>query len=150
MKILDYNYSAFTIFDRIEFADKQEESMSSPCSMGAVPRQAKAFLPIIPLVSTIKQRPDYRGFFVCAVMDTSDNGLESVSFHVKTGWYLPEYSKPRSVGERLHNSIEPKRQNGQSWIISTRHAHLVSDNRYGAVVKSILSSLAPLSNLLSK
>lgn len=125
MKILDYNYSAFTIFDRIEFADMERKD-TKPLQYGRCAGiSKKPFSQEFPLISTIKQRPDYRGFFVRAVMDTSDNGLESVSFHVKTGWYLPEYSKPRSVGERLHNSIEPKRQNGQSWIISTRHAHLV-------------------------
>ena len=70
LKLMDYNYGALTIFDRIGFAVNTGRSKPSPFSMGTVPKQAKTFFPRIPLESTIKQCPDYKGFFVRAVLQT--------------------------------------------------------------------------------
>lgn len=63
MKLVLYNCAALTGFDRLGFAVNWENGNQSPCSMGAVPDKHKSVLPRIPLASTIKQRPDYRGFF---------------------------------------------------------------------------------------
>ena len=59
---------ALTIFDRIGFAVKPGKSKPSPLSMGTVPKSAKTSFPRIPLKSTIKQCPDFKGFFVSAVL----------------------------------------------------------------------------------
>lgn len=126
MEDIMQNDAAALNFGRFDVAVMREKAEA--LAVWALCRiKQKSFSLRIPLDSTTKQRPDYKGFFafIAAASAALYRSLESAGCTVKTGWYPPRYSKPRSVGERLHNSIEPKRQNGQSWTISTRHAHLV-------------------------
>ena len=88
---------AFTNFDRFGLAVIMGRSKQSPCSLGAVPKQAKTFFPRIPLVSTIKQRPDFRGFFASAVLSTiasasnrmAEKKTVSVAFNARCNSYNP-------------------------------------------------------------
>lgn len=66
-----YNCAAETNFDRFGFAVITGRSKQGPCNLGAVPKQAKTFFPRIPLVSTIKQCPDFKGFFASVVLRTN-------------------------------------------------------------------------------
>lgn len=63
MEDIMQNDAAALNFGRFDVAVNWEEAQKSPLSLGAVPDQAKAFFPRIPLDSTTKQRSVFRGFF---------------------------------------------------------------------------------------
>lgn len=63
MEDIMQNDSAALNFGRFDVAVNWEEAHKSPLSLGAVPNQAKAFFPRIPLDSTTKQRSVFKGFF---------------------------------------------------------------------------------------
>lgn len=136
MKTQDYNCAAALDLDSLDVAVRRNARSPidgrSEFNMQKPFRQESACL-------TVQQSAFFSGFFtsIAAASAALHRSLKSAGCTVKIGWYPPRYSKPRSVGERLHNSIEPKRQNGQSWIISTRPAHLVW-KQMEQVVKSLV------------
>ena len=107
----------------------------------------KSFLPYSACL-TGQQSTFFWGFFNSAASDAIDNLLKSARCTGKIGDSLPLCYCLANLVKVSHNLFRLSGIMSKLWIELTRHAHLVSGNRYGAG-STRLVSIAPLSNLLS-
>ena len=92
------------------------------------------------------REPNSKGFFASAVTTTKDSLLKSAGCGVKIGDSLPLCYCLANLVEVSRNLCRLSGKMSSMRIELTRHAHLVSGNRYGAG-STRLVSIAPLSKL---
>ncbi len=115
---INQNCAAALNFDRFDFAEYVGGGIQALAVWALCQDKQKSIPHRIPLILTVKQRPDYRGFFTFIAI-----GLHGLSAQY-TGWCMPITASLAALVKRLHNLTTPKRQNGLYADKLTRSANL--------------------------